>query len=273
MHYGHALVAVLKDLWHFTRLPLLLGARPTVLRLSSAPTALALPGAVSAVATPVAPVFPLHEVTRGYVCVPQARIYTSVTPALDTVVQMLPYAAALSVRYHEGQCTYVTTSDGHEGFVRKDDITYNRQDIWPELTPGVVYDAHHADTGRIRRVIDDAFGAELLLLPLLGIEYVTYRLRAVGRSLPWGSERPRLPGQWQTLLLGVRGVSIGSTPHTGAVAEYVEAEEAMVAYVESVAPDGSVILSTVCDGEGKFMRTAFSAADCRVRLMQFITSA
>ena len=194
--------------------------------------------------------------SREYVCVPRSDLLVAPYRTLDGVTDQLVYGTLVQVGQRSGR--YVAVTCGHEhGWVLCEQLTADPAAVFPTLIDGASYPAEHVETEKLRSCIADAFAARALSLPLQSVEYVSYRLWRDGRSLPWGSERPRLPGSWQHLLRGQRGVTIGITPRTGAVLEYLDEEgTGHLAYVESVTPDEAITLAGVAaGGDGEFYTT------------------
>jgi hypothetical protein len=114
------------------------------------------------------------------------------------------------------------------------------------FTPGLCYLALDAETKKLRRLIKDEFFTTRVHSPLLGMEYVTYRLQESGRKIDWSNSiRPRAAGAWHQLLKGARGITIKISPKTGSIMEYGEGMTAVLAYVESVTPDETISIASV----------------------------
>ena len=197
--------------------------------------------------------WPFGYLAPGYVVVPRALVFDRPVWAFDTVVATLSYATEVSLEGYQGRFARVSGSFG-TGWVLKDDVTAERTDIWPHLVSGQTYLATDTETKLIRTVIGDQFFAAELFLPLRTEEYATYCLQNYGRSLPWGSERPRLAGEWHGLLKGKRGVFMGILPKTGSIMEaYPEGGEPFLAYVKAVLPDTTITIAAVGkDTEGTY---------------------
>jgi hypothetical protein len=186
--------------------------------------------------------------TTAYVIVPLAACYARAVHSYDGVIARLPYGQTVSVGGASGRFWRVTAGSV-AGWVLKDACTTVRTLVYPELTTGVVYSAIHSETEAIRRLLEDAFAAAELALPLQPEEFVTYRLRLSQQRISWGSERPRIAGTWHTLLRGRPSIHVGVTPRTHAVMEWLSSEgEGQLAYVESVTPDETLLISYVVGG-------------------------
>jgi len=164
----------------------------------------------------------------------------------DGVLGLLGFGEAVTLKEYSGDYGSVLTSLG-AGFVHKDALVSSRQLVWPQLKNDQIYEANSPETKSIRALSEDEFCVQDLFLPLLAPEYVTYRLKEAGVSIPWPPQHPeRAAGGWRSILKGVAGVHIGLVPKTGIVMEwYSEDGEASLAYVDATLPDQSIIVSTV----------------------------
>ncbi|MCA9365792.1 hypothetical protein KC723_02765 [Candidatus Kaiserbacteria bacterium] len=180
-----------------------------------------------------------------YVAVPKVTVYARPVLAFDSVLGYFKYATKISAGKQEGK--WIQVSDGNlEGWVLTEFLTDSLLDVMPEFLDGVVYEATHPQVKKLRTYIDDSFAADVLVLPLQDVEYVTYRLIKGGRKIAWPPKRPRLAGTWKNILRGVSGVHIGIYPNTKSVMEFVSEEGVSgVGYVESVHPDESIVVSGV----------------------------
>lgn len=194
-------------------------------------------------ATPVVTT-PMGPITQY---VSEVSAVCTLTPQqdFDTVIAHFPFGSAVLVMGYHGEYAQVFWSH-HEGWVKKDALTTQKQHVWPVFTPHVTYDCDTDQVQKLRLLIGDTFGAGRLGLPLQAGEWVLYRLREQNRTIPWTVNHGRIPGDWQNLLRGARGVHSGIVPKTGSIMEW-RGEEGLgrVAYVEKVTPDRSVTLSVV----------------------------
>ena len=260
-------VAVLRDLYRFTFVyrfglrqdaPLL---ERTVNPVSVAPTTPTAspeadkPHTNTEAATPLlappesVPLLERHDDLQlgmvGYVYVSEAYLYVLPTRTFDGVLKRLPYGTSLEILSRQGNWFHVIVGE-LRGWLMVDAITEVAADLYPTFQVAVLYDAAHAVTTKVRTLIQDAFHTVQLDLPLQDSEYVTYKLSRKSRTIPWGTERPRLSGSWQKLLKGLPGVHIGVHPKTGSVMESIRPNNTgHVSYVDSVFPDGSIAVSGV----------------------------
>lgn len=191
----------------------------------------------------------------AYVAVHETACYIRAVHSFDGVIARLAYGTAVLVGRRTGR--FVEVAAGKvTGWVLFDDITTDEQHLFPVCVPGELYDAYHPTTTAIRSLLNDAFAAQTLLLPLTPEEYVTYRLRLQKITLAWPAVRPRLAGNWHTQLRGVRGVRMGIEPKTGALMEWIsEAGVGCLAWVEAVSPGEIIQLVGVgLETEGKCTR-------------------
>ena len=178
----------------------------------------------------------------------------------DAVIETLPYGTAVTVIGYKGRFASVNRSN-ITGWVLKDDITRQKNDVWPTFVSGVVYDAEHPETLKTRLLIKDTFGAGILALPLQAGEYISVRLKSEHRTIEWTRKRPRLAGSWAGLLRGSSGIHSGVSPKTDTIMEYKsEEDEGRLGYVEAVAPDLAITMSAVGEGEaGRYSVKTMSA--------------
>lgn len=180
-----------------------------------------------------------------YVASPKVTVYARPVLAFDSVLGSFKYATKVSAGKQEGK--WIQASDGHiDGWVLAELLTDSPENVFPNFIDGVVYEASHPQVEKLRTYISDHFATEVLVLPMQDVEYVTYRLIKGGRKIAWPPKRPRPAGTWQTILKGVSGVHMGIHPNTKSVMEFVSEEDVpSVAYVESVHPDESIVVSGV----------------------------
>jgi hypothetical protein len=185
------------------------------------------------------------ETSQAYVTVPVTKVFIRPLYAFDTVISKISFGEAIIVFDYSGRFARVKYKD-ITGWVLKDDVTFDKNSVLPNLQSDTVYLANDGETRKLRTLINDEFFASELYLPLLGVEYVYYRLLINNRQIPWGAGRPREAGQWKNLLRGQAGVKIGIQPKTGSIMEYFTEEgEGKISYVEAVHPDDSVVLTSV----------------------------
>lgn len=178
--------------------------------------------------------------------------------AFDSAICLLPYGSQVSVRKLGGRWAHVRTDIG-EGWILKDSLRADRNDVFPVLVDTVTYAHEHPETKKLRRIISDTFYGEQSLLPLTDVEFVTYRLGESGKRIPWSFERPRVSGTWQRLLRGKEGIHITIVPKAGSVMEYTHEDIGHVAYVESVFPDESIAIASVgLINEGEYTTTVLT---------------
>jgi len=187
---------------------------------------------------------PLMHGEQYFIGVPEAYLYTDPVVAFDTASSTHLYGTMVMVLKLGGRWAFVRVYD-EEGWILKDVLREQAKDVFPSFVPEVVYDASNEETQKLRLCIDDMFlGGEVGTL-LSDVEYVTFRLKRKGRSILWGTERPRIAGTWQKKLRGKPGVHMTITPKTESVMEFVTQDEGHVCYVEAVFPDESIKVSTV----------------------------
>jgi hypothetical protein len=192
------------------------------------------------------PAAPLHEPTVMYVSnLAGTPCLRTPTFEFDSVLLIIPYGAAVTVAAYTGRYARVLHG-ATTGWVFKDDVTPHKQAVWPELKEWVIYQADAPEVKKIRALIGDSFSSGDLDLPLQAGEYIALRLKTENRNIAWPENRPRLPGNWQTILKGVAGIHNTIMPRTGSVMEWqTESDGGRLAFVESVGPDNTITVSCV----------------------------
>lgn len=181
----------------------------------------------------------------AFVAAPQVRVWQRPVMTFDGQVIHLPYATPLKLLGYEGRFAQVS-KDEQVGWVLKDEITTDTNEIFPQFNTGEIYSANHPETKKIRRLLLDEFAAQELFLPLQDVELVTYFLYQKGLTIPWDAVRPRIAGNWQNILKGKPTVSIGISPKTGSIMEFIYDDgTGFVGYVESVTVDESITVAGV----------------------------
>ena len=246
---------VILELWHFSTDWVGAGQKEIVApeQVPAMVPVTPTPAAISATAEPVTG----HDLsvstgTIAYVAVQETACYIRAVHSFDGVIARLSYGTAVLVGRRTGR--FVEVAAGTViGWVLLDDLSTDEQRIFPQCIPGETYDAYHATTNAIRLLLQDAFTARDLVLPLTAEEYASYRLRVQKITIAWPAVRPRLAGGWHTQLRGVRGVHIGIEPKTGSLIEWTtDAGEGHLALVEAVSPEEVIQLVGVgLEMEGK----------------------
>lgn len=205
----------------------------------------------------------VHPGTVAYIATHTAELLRSPYLEYDGRLTTVHYGDAVQVHSYSGRYARVMVR-GWEGWVLKDALAHDRTAVWPQLYEGRRYFADTPDTIAIRLHIADTFLCGALLLPLQAAEYVTYRLLQDRRQIAWPKERPRDAGEWQRILRGCAGVHIGIRPLAGALMEYRDGGQGVLGFVESVAPDESIVVSTVGrDDVGIYTSTLYTAEQWR----------
>jgi hypothetical protein len=179
------------------------------------------------------------------VAVPMVRVWQRPVMTFDGEVIHLPYATPLKLLGYEGRFAQIS-KDEQVGWVLKDEITTDTNEIFPQFNTGEIYSANHPETKKIRRLLKDEFAAQELFLPLQDVELVSYLLYRKGLLIPWDAVRPRIAGTWQNILKGKPTVSIGISPKTGSIMEFIYDDgTGFVGYVEAVTVDESITVSGI----------------------------
>lgn len=161
---------------------------------------------------------------------------------IDNVIGRIPFGAMLVAVETTGAWVHVFHK-GIEGYVELHDLADRAAYVHPKFVIGEENHAHDPNTERVRAMIEDEFSYGEGELPLQAEEYVTYKLRRLGVSIPWTQVRPRTPGNWVNLLEGIPSVEVSAEPRPHAVVEWTHEEKSHIAFVEAVFPDGTLQLS------------------------------
>jgi hypothetical protein len=179
-----------------------------------------------------------------YIAQSHVRCLQTAQKKFDTLRGLLRYGDVVKVIQHKEKWSFVE-STAVQGWVKSTCLTDDKNSVYPQLLHDHVYDEHHLETKKLRKYLNDELLGGLLGIKLQTSEWVIYQLTRLGTEVAWPLERPRLPGMWQSILSGKRGVSIGTEPKTGSVLEYNGDTESFIAFVESVTPDDSIVVSCV----------------------------
>lgn len=187
-----------------------------------------------------------------FVGVAEGVLYTDPVIAFDTALCTVPYGSLVLVEKLGGRWACVTAGP-YKGWMLKDQLLEQAKDVFPLFQENTLYDAHNAETKKLRLCIFDDFQGGAIETDLTDVEYVMYRLFRRQRNITWGTERPRTAGTWQKKLRGKKNVHMSIHPKQDTIMEYVQEDIGHVVYVEAVFPDASMALSTVgVPTEGNF---------------------
>ncbi len=177
----------------------------------------------------------------------------------DAVIDTVPLGGAVTVIAYEGRFAKVSRAN-FVGFISKEDLTPDKNQIWPEFVLGHVYESDDKETIKTRALLQDIFCAGRLFMPLMPGEYVLLRLMSEHRFIKWGDKRPRLVGEWSSLLRGVSNIHIGINPKVDSVMEWKDEEGVgHIAYVESVTGDKAITITAIGLEEiGRYTSTMLS---------------
>ncbi|HEY0964193.1 MAG TPA: SH3 domain-containing protein [Candidatus Paceibacterota bacterium] len=208
---------------------------------------------------------------HGFISAETAVCYTRPVMAFDTSVGVLPYGTKVSVLAREGRFAHIEY--GHlSGWVDAHLLTEEAQVVYPHLLSGTVYGSDASETIKIRRLINDECAGGALCMPLQPIEHLLYELLLRTIQVPWHDDRPRMPGHLHTLLRGRRGVRMGIEPKTGSLMEFSGPKRGVVAWVDAVHPDETLVIRSVGkEREGEFLIETISKADWRELRPVFIS--
>lgn len=195
----------------------------------------------------------------GYVSVERAKVFLRPVWVADSVITTLAIGKKVELHGYQGRFARIQLTD-LEGWILKDEVTTDRQQVWPKLTNKRVYEATDPVTVSVRALLDDEFFMSELFLPLQAVEYIAYRLKERNIVLSWPRIRPRVVGSWHSILKGQTDILIGLEAKTNAVMEgYMDEARPFLAYVEAVKIDGELTISSVGRlVEGQFLRETLS---------------
>lgn len=244
-----ALKEVLIDLWNFALGRELSAESSLVAQPSDATVLSPVPDLV------VPPIQPIVGSQTAYILVPKAHCLSRPVKSFDGVVGQCTYAEKVLVDKTEGMFAHVHAARC-TGWIELAQLTEDKASITPQFSSSIVYNMLHPETIKLRKLTQDEQLGNALHLPLQGLEYILFRLNEQGILVDWQGARPRLPGSWQTLLRGVKGVTMNIEPKTGSVLETSGTEaKPFLAYVESVSPDSILTITSVGrKNEGEFLR-------------------
>lgn len=200
--------------------------------------------------------------TVAYVKAVQLSCFLRPVRSLDSVIGVVPYGSSVNVLQYQGRWAQIERK-GEKAWVEKDGLVDERSEVYPHFIEGVIYEPSHPVTEKIRVLINDEFAAAALLAPLLDIEYVTYRLFVEGRVIKWPKRRPRLAGDWHTILKGVSRIHMDIRPTTHCIMETIDDDNmGQVFFVESVQPNESIVVSSVGGAvEGRYTKETMSKGE------------
>jgi hypothetical protein len=207
-----------------------------------------------------------HDLTPAtgfaYVCVEKARCFIRPVWSFDGVFMILSYGDSVQIIKYEGRFVQIRVGDSSV-WILKDDLISEKVDIFPVFSKDTVYLSDNVEVEKLRKLTNDTFFASEIGLPLLSIEFVSYRLSQDNRKIPWTLERPRIAGKWQNILKGQMGVRIGVEPKTGSVIEYYKDDDTgHIGYVKEVHADNSIVIQEVGrEVEGEYTEKLFTKVE------------
>lgn len=179
----------------------------------------------------------------AFIIFPDTPCYLRPALVKDTVLGTFGYAT--SVKVVAQQADWVRVTDGDlEGWTERSHLTSKQADVLPSFEVGVVYDADHPETLKLRTYIADEFGVAFLHTPALNSEYVWFKMLQKRTHFTWPPLRPRTPGRWSEILRPEPSVHISTVPLTGSIMEYMDKQNtAQLYFVESVTPEEAITVS------------------------------
>lgn len=181
----------------------------------------------------------------AYVSADLIRMSASQDIFFDSGLENLFYGQRVDLLSQKGEFSLIKASES-VGWVPSRFITRDKASVYPVFINDEVYGYDHDEVKKVRRLLrDETFGG-VLQLALRPTEFILWRLKERRTKVTWPTQRPRLPGLWDTLLTGVRGVSSGRFPRTESVLEGCDqAGQSWLGWVESVTPNGVIVVETV----------------------------
>lgn len=201
---------------------------------------------------------PSLEGRLAYVCTDVAVCLREPVTLFDTVSGFLSYGEEVVVGQAGAAFVHVKTPEIH-GWVDATCLSDSKTAVFPNLKPNNFYDAKNEETYKLRRYLKDDLLGHKLKLPLQSVEFILYTLKRSSVSIQWPQERPRVAGNWHTILRGVTGVSISIQTRTASVMEYIDNEKGVLAFVKEVKPDLSItVVSVGREKEGEYREEEFT---------------
>lgn len=223
-------------------------------------------------------IIPTHKAGQAlgrvvYVQSDTATCFNRPELSFDTQLCQLTYGEKVSVNRMKGEFAEIDATK-IRGWVESKNLSDDASEVFPALESGVIYGKGDAETIKLRRFLNDETLAGRLALPLQSTEHVLYLLKRFGLKVNWPLTRPRVPGTWQKILRGVKGVSMSIEPRTAAIFEYVgdEGVPGFLGYIEAVHPDQSITLQSVGrKNEGEYLVEEFTNQEWKEWRPTFIT--
>ena len=178
-------------------------------------------------------------------------MYKDPVCTFDNALRKLKYGQNVRLIDLQGRWAQIRLA-GVLGWVLKDALALQASDVYPQFQSGVQYDAYNTQTIKLRACIDDMFHGGKSNHILSAAEYAQYKLEQKKIFIDWDDIRLRIPGTWQRKLRGRYGIHIGIYPKQHAVMEYIVDDIGHLAFVESVFPDGSIIISEIGAGDDAY---------------------
>ena len=194
--------------------------------------------------------------------------------AFDTRLGYFLFGELVTVALVEGQFAYVVTQT-LSGWVDVRDISYRKEEVFPELVLKKKYTAGDVETVTMRHWLTDECDGGALYLALQPAEFILYQLKIRKIDLVWPAQRPRTAGIWQSILKGKPRVHISIEPKTASIMEYYkEDKSAVLAFLAAVHPDESIVVESVGkEVEGEFLVETLTSAQWRELRPVFISFA
>lgn len=180
-----------------------------------------------------------------YIVVAESRVYIRPVLTFDGESWHAPYGTKVELLEYEGRFAHIRDGARY-GWVLKDDISEDPNDIFPNFNTGEIYSANHPETKKLRTLRGDEFVTRELYLPLQDVEFASFAISLKNLQIPFDERRPRMSGNWQNLLKGKPGVMISIAPKTNSIIEYTKEDgSGFVGVVSAVEVDETIKVSGV----------------------------
>jgi hypothetical protein len=202
---------------------------------------------------------PIHGGVVMYAGNKSTPLYVNPTVAFDSVIGYIPFGSLVMAGTPQGRFCPIMWGEKH-GWVLRDDLVDRAVHVYPIFVVGEKNDFDAPNTLHVRTIIGDPFGLGRSEFSLQAGEYILYRLWRLEKKIIWPDIRPRVSGNWHTILKGCSGIYMHITPKTGFLMEYMHTEDDIgcLAYVDAVFSNEMIRISEIQDESGIYNERVLS---------------